>query len=61
MNSEVWTWGESNYELYEPRMNQYKKFGIGGFVVACILTPGTNWMLIPIKMLVKRNLGWFYR
>lgn len=61
MKTTNYTWGESKFEFYKPKMNSYKRAGVFGFIALCLATPGTNWLMVPFSKLIISNLGWLYR
>jgi len=49
-------------KLYKPKMNKKKVWGFLAFVVVCIVTPCTNWMIpLAMKGISKINPLWFYQ
>lgn len=62
MNSETWTWGESNYELYQPIRNKKKLALLGTLSIPFILTIGTNWIYaLGLGVLNKYKPIWIYQ
>jgi len=62
MNSQRWTWGESDFELYVPIRNKKKLALLGGLSIPFVLTIGTNWIyMIGLGILNKYNPLWIYR
>lgn len=49
-------------ELYNPKVNRRKQFGLLGLAIGCFITPGTNWILpITAKLITKFNPLWIYQ
>jgi len=50
-----------NIESYKPKTNKFKRIGLIGLVVICLVTPFTNWLLIPIMKILNKFPMWIYK
>lgn len=50
-----------NTENYKPKANKIKRFGLVSLVIVCLVTPMTNWLLIPTFKLLNRFPLWMYK
>ncbi len=53
-------WGFSSWEFYKPQRNKKKLAIVFGVVVGLLVTPFTNWLLIPLGKFLNKSL-WVYR
>ena len=51
----------TGWEFYKPKKNRVKLFLVGGFVIGCLVTPMTNWMLVPMFKVLNKFPLWIYR
>ena len=61
MKTTKFIWGGRTFEYYKPKKNKVKVGLVGGFAGLCLITPCTNWALIPMFKLLGNNPGWLYR
>ena len=50
-----------NVEHYTPRANKFKQGALLGFVGLCLITPMTNWLLIPTTKILRAFPLWIYK
>jgi len=53
-------WGTKTYEFYKPQRNKIKLSLIGAFIIACLITPATNWLMIPTFKFLNKSI-WLYQ
>lgn len=61
MKTRTYTWGNRKFQFYDPKINNSKRLGVLGFVALCLVTPATNWMLVPARKILLNNLIWMYK
>jgi len=50
-----------NTESYKPKANKFKRVGLFSLVVFCLVTPFTNWLLIPTFKVLSKFPMWLYK
>ena len=49
------------FESYKPKRNKIKASFVLGFVVLCLITPCTNWLIVPLYKTLTKFPLWLYR
>ena len=52
---------DKSIKLYTPKRNKIKVALLGAFVVACLITPFTNWMILVSGKVLNKFPLWLYR
>lgn len=51
----------SKIKSYKPNINKIKAGFVLGFIVLLLITPCTNWLLIPLYKILNKFPLWLYR
>lgn len=51
----------NNIGYYTPKKNKVKLFGLVGFVVLCLVTPLTNWLILVSGKILNKFPLWIYK
>lgn len=54
-------WGGKGWEFYKPKKNKIKIFILGSFIIGLLITPMTNWMMVPTLKILNKFPLWIYK
>ena len=61
MKTKKITWGLNSYEFYKPNKNIIKLSLVSAFIILCLVTPFTNWLMIPMFKVLNKFPIWLYK
>lgn len=61
MNTIKINWGYNSYEFYKLKKNKIKTGLLFSLVFLCLVTPFTNWIMIPAFKLLNKFPLWLYK
>lgn len=62
MNNYILGYRHPSIKLYKPKVNKVKRNILIGFILICLITPCTNWLIpLTLKGLTKLNPLFIYQ